>query len=200
MLTYYNQQSRRAQNANTMFYCILNTITKEANSRIINEQDNYVINGVNSGPLLFKFLMNMITIDTRATITNLRMDLTNLDSYISVVQFDIDKFNLYVKEKRKQLRNRGEQSQDILVNIFKSYEMVPDQIFHNWLIRKKENYEEGSDLDVDTLMLDALNRCQSLKMEGKWQTVSPENKQIIALTAQINEIHKLMKGTSLNRR
>ena len=139
----------------------------------------------------------MITIDTTATITNLRMDLTNLDSYISVVHFDIDKLNLYVKEKRKQLRNRGEQSQDILVNIFKAYKIIPDQLFNNWLMRKKDNYEEGSDLNADTLMLDALNRFQALKIKGKWQTVSPENKQIIALKAQIDEMHKLMKGTNL---
>jgi hypothetical protein len=195
VLTYYNQPSRTAQNANMMYYCIINTITEDANSRIINEEARYVINGINSGPLLFKFLMNVVTIDTRATITNLRMDLSSLDSYIGVVQFNIDKFNLYVKEKTKQLRNRGETSQDVLVNLFKAYEMVPDTTFNNWLIRKKENYEEGSDLNSDSLMLDALNRYQSLVREGKWQSESPDSKKIIALTAQIDQMQKLLKGT-----
>ena len=167
VLTYYNQPSRTAQNANIVYYCIINTITEDANSQIINEEARYVIDGINSGPLLFKFLMNVVTIDTRATITNLRMDLSSLDSYIGVVQFNIDKFNLYVKEKTKQLRNRGETSQDVLVNLFRAYEMVPDTTFNNWLIRKKGNYEEGSDLNSDSLMLDALNRYQSLVKEGK---------------------------------
>ena len=53
-----------------------------------------MIDGINSGPLLFKLLTSVVTIDTRVTITNIRMDLTNLDSYISTVQFDIDKFNV----------------------------------------------------------------------------------------------------------
>jgi len=193
--TYYDQATRTAQYANMMYYCILNSITENANNRVINEQDQYVINGISSGPLLFKFLMNVVTIDTRATITNIRMDLSTLDSYISVVQFDIDKFNLYVKEKRKQLRNRGETSQDVLINLFKAYEMVPDSIFRNWLIRKKENYEEGADVTPDSLMLDALNRYQSLVREGKWQTQSPESKKIVALTAQVDEMQKLLKGT-----
>ena len=80
------------------------------------------------------------------------MDLTNLDATIAVVQYDIEKFNLSMKEKRKQLRSRGEISQDLLSTLFKAYESVPDQIFNNWLICKKENYEEGTDVTSDTLM------------------------------------------------
>ena len=180
-----------------MYYCILNTITEEANSKIINETERYVVDGINSGPLLFKFLMSVITIDMRATITNLRMGLTNLDSYIAVIKYDIDKFNLYVKEKRKKLRKRGESSQDILINLFKACEIVSDQTLNNWLIRKKENYEEGAEVTPDTLMLDALNRYQSLKDEGKWKSTSPEDTGIIALTMQIEEMQKFLKGTSL---
>ena len=119
-----------------MYYCIINTITEEANKKVINESENCVINGMNSGLLLFKFLTSVITMGTRATIANIRMDLTNLDMYISVVKFDINKFNRHVKEKRKQLRNRGETLQDILVNLFQAYKIVPDQIFNNWHIRK----------------------------------------------------------------
>ena len=105
VLTYYNLPARQAQNANMMYYCILSTTTEEVNSKIINETERYIIDGINSGPLLFKFLMSVITIDMRATITNLRMDLTNLDSYIAILKYDIDKFNLFVNEKRKQLSN-----------------------------------------------------------------------------------------------
>jgi len=122
--------------------------------------------------------------------------ISSLDYYISIVQFDIDKFNLYVNEKRKQLRNRGETSQDVLINLFKAYEMVPDSTFHNWLIRKKKNYEEGADVTSDSLMLDVLNRYQSLLREGKWQSTTPESKRIIALTSQLNEMQKMLKGTN----
>ena len=65
--------------------------------------------------------------------TNLQMDLTNLDAYIAVVENDIEKCNLNVKVKvkRKQLRNIGESSKDILVNLFQAFESVPDKIFNN---------------------------------------------------------------------
>ena len=61
----------------------------------------------------------------------------------------------------------------------------------------KENNEEGAEVAPDMLMLDALNRYQSLKNEGKWKSTSPEDKQIIALTMQIEEMQKLLKGTNL---
>ena len=101
------------------------------------------------------------------------MDLTNLDAYLSKLKFDINKFNLYIKEKRKQLRNRGETLQDILVNLFKVYEVVPDQTFHNW------NHKEGIEVIPYSLMLDALNQYQLLKTEGKWRNMSPEDKTVV---------------------
>ena len=169
VLTYYNLPTRQAQNGHMMYYCIINTIIEESNRKVIEELKNYVFNGINSGPLLLKFLTSVITIDTRATITNIRMDLTNLDTYISTFKFDINKFNSYLKEKRKQLRKRGEILLDISVNLFKAYKVVPDQIFHNWLIRKKENYEEGIEFTPDSLVLDALNQYQSFKNKRKME-------------------------------
>ena len=68
-----------------MYYCIINTITGEVKSKILNETNQYVINGINLGPLLFKFLITVVTIDTVIAIINMQMDLTNLDLYILVV-------------------------------------------------------------------------------------------------------------------
>ena len=109
------------------------------------------------------------------------MDLTNLYTCVSVVKFDINKFKLYVKEKRKKVRNRDEALQDILFNLIKAYKMASDQIFNNWLIGKKEKYEEGAKVTSDSLMLDVLDYYQALKIEAKWMTSSPEDKQIEAL-------------------
>ena len=67
------------------------------------------------------------------------------------------------------------------MNQFKAYERVPDKVFHNWLIKKK-NYENCTDIIPDSLMLDALNRYQSLKIEGEWKITSPKDKRTMALT------------------
>ena len=70
--------------------------------------------------------------------------------------------------------------------------MVSDQMFNNWLIRKKENYEEGNNVSSDSLILDALNCFQSLKTEGKWKNTSQENDRIVALKTQIQEMNKIL--------
>ena len=37
VLSYYNIPTRQAQNGHMMYYCIINTITEETNSKILNE-------------------------------------------------------------------------------------------------------------------------------------------------------------------
>ena len=146
VMTYVATQSRRAQNAVMMYHCIMATLTEEAHSRIVTESHRYTINGIPNGPLLFRFLLHTITIDTRATTTYIRLNMSNLGTYISVVDNDIEKFNLYVKEQRRQLKNRGEGSQDLLINVFKAYLTVNDKYFVDYINRKKETYEEEATL------------------------------------------------------
>ena len=197
VMTYSGTQTRRAQNAVMMYHCIMETLTEEAHSRIVTETNRYIINGVPNGPLLFRYLLHTITIDTRATTTYIRLNMSNLDSYISVIDHDIEKFNLYVKEQRRQLKNRGEESQDLLINVFKAYLSVNDKYFVDYINRKKETYEEGGDITVDSILSDALNKFQSLKNEGLWQSKVKEDK-IVALTAQFHEMkNTLLKDKNL---
>ena len=191
------QQTRAAQNAVMMYYCIMSSLTEEAYLKVLTESDKFTINGNPDGPCLFKYLVDAVNIDTRATITHIRTNLSNLDSQISALNYDIEIFNLYVKEQRKQLQCRGERSDDILVNLFKAYNIVPDKIFADYILRKKENYEEGSDVTVDSLMADAMNRFQALKSEGKWKLESPDDKTYIALQTELTEFKNLLKKSKL---
>ena len=193
VMTYIGTHTRRAQNAVMMYHCIMATLTEDAHSRIVTESHRYTINGVPNGPLLFRYLLHTITIDTRATTTYIRLNMSNLDTYISVVDNDIEKFNLYVKEQRRQLKNRGEESQDLLINVFKAYLSVNDKYFVDYINRKKENYEEGGNITVDSILSDALNKFQSLKNEGLWQSKVEKDDKIVALTTQFQQ----MKDTLL---
>ena len=195
--TWIGRQTRAAQNAVMMYYCIMASITEEANVKVLTETDKFIINGIPDGPCLFKYLVDVVNIDTRATVTHIRTNLSNLDSQISALNFDIAKFNLYVKEQRKQLQSRGERSDDILVNLFKAYNNVPDKVFVDYILRKKESYEEGSDVTVDSLMADSLNRFQALKSEGKWKLESPEDKNYVALQTELSEFKDLLKKSRL---
>ena len=57
--------------------------------------------------------------------------------------------------------------------------------------QKKDNYDDGDDINEHSLMTDAENKYKTLVLENKWNELSPEQTQIVALTAKINKIHQL---------
>ena len=96
VLTYAANETRQAQNAYMMYHCIMNSLTEAGHNKVLNQQDEYMVNGIPNGPLLFKLLMKKALIDTRATLTHIRTNLSNLDSYIVSINSNIELFNQYV--------------------------------------------------------------------------------------------------------
>ena len=176
--SWIGQQTRAAQNAVMMYYCIMASLTDDTNIKILTETDKFTLQGIPDGASFFKYLVDVVTIDTRATVTHIRT-------------------NLYVKEQRKRLQSRGERSDDILINLFKAYNNVPDKIFVDYILCKKESYEEGAEVTVDSLMADALNRFQALKSERRWKVESPEDKSYIALQTELDVFKSLLKKSKL---
>jgi hypothetical protein len=60
-------------------------------------------------------------VDTRATVTAVRTKLSSLDSAMREHNSDIMVFNDHVLSLVSQLHAQGEQTQDLLVNLFKGY-------------------------------------------------------------------------------
>ena len=82
-------------------------MTEAAQLKIVSESDNYMENETPVCELLFKLMMQKSAIDTRATYTYLRENLTNSDAYISKVNLDIEDFNHYMKVNVDELISRG---------------------------------------------------------------------------------------------
>jgi hypothetical protein len=104
---YVNNQTRQSQNDYQMFHCIMNSLTEEGHLKILTEQDKYHIGAANdrtpSGPLLFKLLMQKAIIDTRATSSLLRENLSSPDTYMATIKSNIKEFNEYVKQNYEGL-------------------------------------------------------------------------------------------------
>ena len=187
-LTYVNQQTRKAQNSYQMYMCISNSLTDEGRAKILTDTAVYTVNNIPSGPLMFKLLMTRAATDTRATVTYIRTSLSQLDQYMVSIDSDIEKFNLYVKKLRQDLHARGEVTNDLLVNLFKGYKAASDQAFVNYIQRKRDAYDEGENVTENSLMNDAENKFNNIKLEGKWNALSPDQEKIMALTAKFNQL------------
>ena len=190
---YIGQPTRAAQNSSQLYECLTRSLTEEAKMRAINNRSQYIVTGTPDGPLFLKTLIMLSHIDTRATSAHIRKNLSSLDTYMSNVSSDIVKFNEYVKLQVVELAARGEQSNDLLVNLFKGYAMASDRIFVEYVSKKLDLYEEGADMDPSSLMALAENKFKSMKQDGRWNAISEEGEQIIALKAEVEAIKALNK-------
>jgi hypothetical protein len=72
-------------------------------------------------------------IDSIATTNTIRESLSSLDKWIADSGTDITKFNAFVLSQLDALKARGEQSQDIMVKLFKAYISVKDKEFLTYI-------------------------------------------------------------------
>ena len=143
--SYIALQVRPAQDTYMLYKCLMKYISKEGKSKITIWKDQYHVNGLPSGNLLLKIIIRESHLDTNATISTIRTNLSNLDTYMLTIGGDITKFNTYVKELVESLTARGETTTDLLINLFKGYLAVEDKTFHLYVLRKQEEYNEGGD-------------------------------------------------------
>ena len=195
-LQYINEQGREAQDTFMLYKCLMASLSNSAKKRISLWSDQYRIgdNNLCSGVALLKIIVRESHLDTNATTNQIRTKLSNLDSYIVTVDSDIGKFNQYVKLLVQSLTARNQKTSDLLINLFKGYGAVSDEVFRAWLMRKQDDHEEGEELTPDELMIAAKNKFDTMVEKGTWNAPTAEEK-IVALEAKFNSTMK-----SLNKK
>jgi hypothetical protein len=152
-----------------MYNCIMNSLTNSAKLQIQlkGKRFSFVIGVVGIGPMLQKVVIMVTLVDTRPTISAGRTKLSNLDQAMRDLNSDIEKLNERVAELLEKVSACGEETQYLLVNLFKGYKQCKDSEF----IKKKENfYEEGGDVSYQQLMDWAVNKFKARKR--KWYMMS----------------------------
>jgi hypothetical protein len=87
------------------------------------------------------------------------------------------------------LEARGETTTDLLVNVFKGYETAQDSEFALFIRRKKDAYDEGGDITITSLMDATENKFKTRVLLKTWSAPTKEQEQILALTAQVHQLH-----------
>ncbi len=195
-LQYINEQGREAQDTYMLYKCLMASLTNAAKKRISLWSDQYRIgdNDLCSGVALLKIIIRESHLDTNATTYQIWTKLSNLDSYILTVDSNIGKFNQYVKLLIQSLTARNQKTSDLLINLFKGYIAVSDEVFRAWLMRKQDDHEEGEEMTPDELMIAAKNKYDTMVEKGTWNAPTAEEK-IVALEAKFNSTMK-----SLNKK
>jgi len=140
----------------------MNSLTKEAKAKLMIWRDEYVIANLPCGTALLKVIICESHIDTHSTVLHVQEKLSSLDTYITSISYDIGKFNAYIKDLVDSLTAQGQVTKDLLAFLLKAYKKVPDKDFSNYIHAKQNEYEEGHDLNPNTLMTQANNKYKSL--------------------------------------
>lgn len=189
-INYMNEDSREAQDSFMLYHCLMNSLTDAAQKQVRTRGNviPFMFGGKGSGPVLLKVIIMVSHVDTRATITSVRTKLSSLDHAMREQDSDIEAFNDYVLGLVSKLHARGEQTQDLLVNLFKGYKACKDAEFVDYIKKKEDLYEEGGEVSYQQLMDWSINKYKTRKESEQWCQRTTEEETIIALQAQVNTL------------
>ena len=186
-----NQESRMSQNSKILFDLLMNSLTAKGAQRIQIWRSQYTVDGMDAGACLFKIIVRESYLDSNATVSTIRLNLTNLDEYIRENGSDLVAFNAYVQSQVDGLKARGHNTSDLVVNLFKGYRAVEDDKFKVYLQGIENSHEDGSvEVDAPTLMLRAVNFYKTRLTRNEWEQPTEQQKEVLALQTQVESLKK----------
>jgi hypothetical protein len=180
---------RNTQNFLQMYTFLITSITDGLLGKVISQKDQYTTaTGFQDSPSLLKVIVTISHVDTRAQAGYIRQCLARLSITILTPEYncDIQKINEYVVVLEEGLAARGESSQDTMMNVQAAYMECKDANFVRHAKDEYGKWEQGASMTLKEYMASALTKYKTLKMKGLWP--SPEQEQIIALTAAVTSL------------
>ena len=173
--------SKRAQDSFMLCQCFLNSLTLDflktitPDSSIDNLPAIVLANGeVPAGALLLRLIISRTHIDSRATVSFIQTSLTKLDEKMIELDSDIVKFNTYVRTQVNNLAKRGQNTDDLLINLFKAYKVADDVEFQDLIQHKKNDYKEGKDVNAKNLVVDPDIKYRIRCLYSEWSAPTKE--------------------------
>ena len=186
--------TRKSQNNAQMWRCLMATLTDDAKAKVIafrNEFEQVQNNQTyTSAPLLLKTMMRLATLDNKATSETLRNNLRELPAYAAKVK-NIDEIHTYFDVNYSQLKARGEEYDDKMPTLWQAYAQSGDATLVKYADDLHTKYFDGelpANFDHIELMRRMKAKFDYLVSRGTYGALSPEQEQIIALTAQLEQV------------
>jgi len=95
--------TRARQNNTMMSMCLANSLSLSAKVQLLTYKNEYIFEGVEYAPLMYKIIMRLATIASVATTQTLRDNLQNLSVFAATVSGDIDKINTEFNKNYSQI-------------------------------------------------------------------------------------------------
>jgi hypothetical protein len=202
--TYVAAENRQDQNSVILYHYLSASLTEAAKGEVLATPQAYQVTTVNAagvatthnmvGVTFLKAIIQKACVDTIATVTSIREAVSLLDHKMEETGSDIKAFNEYVQGLINMLRARGEGTAEFITHMFKGYAAASDSDFVQYMKEKRNRYEEGQPLDIETLMQSALNKYNIAIQTGRWNAPDKKDATIFAMKTEIEALKK--KSTS----
>jgi hypothetical protein len=184
---YYIVRAKDAQDAQMMYNCLLDSITKEAQASLLVDKQKYHISSYMDGLCFLKVLLAKAQTDTIGTVNMLRTLISKLPSKMVELGGDIIAFNNIVKGIESSMSSYGEQSGELLINVILAYEQVEDLDFVNYVKNKRSLWEEGQTaLDLHLFMTNCENKYKIRVQTGEWNAPTKQSEEFAAMKAELS--------------
>jgi hypothetical protein len=201
-------QERRSQDSKVLFDLLMNSISTSGLARIAIWKEQYIL-GINgqeyeSGGCLLKVIVRESYLDSNATVSSIRLELSSLDKYVEKNGSDIVEFNAHVRRLLDGLHARKAQTLDLLVNLFKGYKACKDAKFLDYVTQIENSHEDGTaEITPTSLMNRASNyykkRMIAVNASEIWEGQDPTNEKIQMMEAQLEKLKASKKKVAFDK-
>jgi hypothetical protein len=175
---------------------IMNSLSKDAKHHIGVWSDDYTIEGEIYAILLLKVIIRESRGDTNHRKLVLRQQLSSLDTKIEDLGWSITQLHTHVKDVLDDLTALGQETHDLLANLFKAYARVPDDEFVLYMNTKRQKYDEGTDYTPAQIMIYAGDKYKQRVEDKSWTAPSKEQQQIVTMQAKLEKLEKKKNTTT----
>jgi hypothetical protein len=149
------------------------------------KKNEYTIDGEPSVNLLLKLIIRESSLDSNASSTIIRTNLSKSDEYMPVIK---KKFNTYVDTQIHALTARGETTSDLLVHLFAAYKQALDASFCKLAADEEICHERGETTTPRELMTFMLKRWEVLADKGQWDAPSQEEERLMVMQTELENL------------
>ena len=152
-----------------MYQCISASLSNNAQIKVLNVENEYIVNNVRDGPMFFRVLIGKCYVDTTGTIEQLQRSLRNLPSFMTSVNSNISEFNQHVEDIVMSLMARDAATAGLLTDLYDGYQTASDTKFTRYIETRYEAYMDGRDnMTYQQLMSAAEAMYLNKKRVGEW--------------------------------
>jgi hypothetical protein len=148
-ITYMNAESRQRQDSFHLKAFLGASLNDTFMMRVLAHKDQYLVGGIQHGPSLFRVILSLVGLHTKATVAVINASLRKLPMKMEECGSDIVSFNEYVVNQCSELTARGKVAQDLVSLLFEAYNTASNNQFRTYMSQKWQNVLDGTTCELN---------------------------------------------------